>query len=103
MELADDIAYGVHDIEDIVARRLAERALVQAAVAKAFAAIGGSLLIKVRVSCEKAADAGRIAGAIQCLPSWPSSLSRCPMRCNSSYSPLLAGLIATMKISRNSY
>ena len=30
-------------------------------------------------------------GPIRCRPSRPSSLSRCPMRCNSSYSPLLAG------------
>lgn len=43
MELADDIAYGVHDIEDIVARRMAHRDEVQALLDSAFGAIGGRL------------------------------------------------------------
>jgi dGTPase len=37
MELADDIAYGIHDIEDIVARRLVEREELQQSIQKAFA------------------------------------------------------------------
>ena len=43
MELADDIAYGVHDIEDIVARRLATRDEVTDQLKTAFAAVGGTL------------------------------------------------------------
>ena len=43
MELADDIAYGVHDIEDIVARKLADQAKVRAALASVFAVIGDTL------------------------------------------------------------
>jgi dGTPase len=44
MELADDIAYGIHDIEDIVARRLIDRDEFGNHVRKAFDAIGGTLL-----------------------------------------------------------
>ena len=36
MELADDIAYGVHDIEDIVARRLADQDRVHELLSQAF-------------------------------------------------------------------
>lgn len=43
MELADDVAYGVHDIEDIVARRLSTRDEVHAELVTAFAPIGGAL------------------------------------------------------------
>jgi dGTPase len=43
MELADDIAYGVHDIEDIVARKLADQAKVRSALAAAFASVEGHL------------------------------------------------------------
>lgn len=43
MELADDIAYGVHDIEDIVARRLSTRGEVQDEMKAAFDAVGGCL------------------------------------------------------------
>lgn len=43
MELADDIAYGVHDIEDIVARRLATTEDVAAQLKSAFDSIGGQL------------------------------------------------------------
>lgn len=43
LELADDIAYGIHDIEDIVARRLCTSEEVLDEVEKAFAAIGGTL------------------------------------------------------------
>jgi dGTPase len=43
MELADDIAYGVHDIEDIVARRLATKDQVSDALMKSFSVIGGEL------------------------------------------------------------
>jgi dGTPase len=43
MELADDIAYGVHDIEDIVARKLADQAKVRAALDDVFAVIGNTL------------------------------------------------------------
>jgi dGTPase len=43
MELADDVAYGVHDIEDIVARRLADRDAVHAELERAFEAVGGTL------------------------------------------------------------
>jgi dGTPase len=43
MELADDIAYGIHDIEDIVARRLADQASVHDALANAFEVVDGAL------------------------------------------------------------
>ena len=43
MELADDIAYGVHDIEDIVARRLVDRDKLSASIISAFNEVGGSL------------------------------------------------------------
>lgn len=43
MELADDIAYGVHDIEDIVARKLANHSKVRAALTNVFSTIGGAL------------------------------------------------------------
>lgn len=43
LELADDIAYGIHDIEDIVARGLATAEDVRAEIEKAFDAIGGEL------------------------------------------------------------
>jgi dGTPase len=43
MELADDIAYGVHDIEDIIARQLATRDEVCQEITKAFEAAGGSV------------------------------------------------------------
>jgi hypothetical protein len=37
------------------------------------------------VRCEKAAEARRIDGCRSAAASRPSSLSQCPMRCNSSY------------------
>lgn len=43
MELGDDIAYGVHDIEDIVARHLAPSDLVRDSLIKSFAAADGRL------------------------------------------------------------
>jgi dGTPase len=43
LELADDIAYGIHDIEDIVARGLANAKEVRDAVGEAFTKIGGSI------------------------------------------------------------
>ncbi|WP_338663191.1 anti-phage deoxyguanosine triphosphatase [Pararoseomonas sp. SCSIO 73927] len=43
MEIADDIAYGIHDIEDIVARRLVDRDEISHALTDAFAQIGGTL------------------------------------------------------------
>jgi dGTPase len=43
MELADDIAYGVHDIEDIVARKLAAHTRVRAALGDVFGIVGGTL------------------------------------------------------------
>jgi dGTPase len=43
MELADDIAYGVHDLEDIVARKLASKRRVEAELVRAFHAAGGSV------------------------------------------------------------
>ena len=43
MELADDIAFGVHDLEDIVARRFATKEQWKVALDKAFDPIGGSL------------------------------------------------------------
>jgi dGTPase len=43
MELADDIADGIHDIEDIVARRLADLEEVRGALDKAFDTVGGAL------------------------------------------------------------
>jgi len=43
MELADDIAYGVHDIEDIVARGLADVSEVEASIDNCFSKIGGSI------------------------------------------------------------
>jgi dGTPase len=43
MELADDIAYGIHDIEDIVARRLVTREEVESAIEHAFGQVGGEI------------------------------------------------------------
>lgn len=44
LELADDIAYGIHDIEDIVARGLATTREVQDEITKAFTTIDGNCL-----------------------------------------------------------
>ncbi|WP_215751869.1 anti-phage deoxyguanosine triphosphatase [Gluconobacter sp. P5E10] len=44
LELADDIAYGIHDIEDIVARGLATESAVRNAVTVAFDKIDGKSL-----------------------------------------------------------
>ena len=43
MELADDIAYGIHDLEDIAGRRLAQPDEFRDAVLKAFNQVGGSI------------------------------------------------------------
>lgn len=43
MELADDIAYGIHDIEDIVARHLVDRDELTNSIKAAFDEAGGSL------------------------------------------------------------
>ncbi|MBW4708121.1 dGTPase [Roseobacter sp. YSTF-M11] len=43
LELADDIAYGIHDIEDIVARGLATKDEVRQEIARAFEYIGGQI------------------------------------------------------------
>lgn len=43
LELADDIAYGIHDIEDIIARRLATTEKIRSEIAKAFNKVGGSI------------------------------------------------------------
>ncbi|MCF2904646.1 dGTPase [Octadecabacter sp. CECT 8868] len=43
LELADDIAYGIHDLEDIVARGLATSEDIRAAVKTAFEEVGGKL------------------------------------------------------------
>lgn len=44
LELADDIAYGIHDIEDIVARGLASANEVREEITKAFKKIDGAAL-----------------------------------------------------------
>ena len=49
LELADDIAYGIHDIEDIIARNLASADEVRVEVGKAFNKIGGSITQGERV------------------------------------------------------
>ena len=43
LELADDIAYGIHDVEDIVARGLARSDEVRVEIEKAFDVVGGNL------------------------------------------------------------
>jgi dGTPase len=43
MELADDIAYGIHDLEDIVGRQLAPPNEFRDAVVDAFEKVGGSI------------------------------------------------------------
>lgn len=43
MELADDIAYGIHDLEDIVGRQLARPEEFRDAVVGAFQKVGGSI------------------------------------------------------------
>jgi dGTPase len=43
MEVADDIAYGVHDLEDIIARKLTTKDRWEAALAEAFEKAGGPL------------------------------------------------------------
>ena len=43
LELADDIAYGIHDIEDVVARGLASADEIRDEIKKAFDSVGGSL------------------------------------------------------------
>lgn len=54
LELADDIAYGIHDIEDIVARGLATASEVEEEIVKAFESIGRSCLAEfdARLVCE---------------------------------------------------
>lgn len=54
LELADDIAYGIHDIEDIVARGLATASEVQDAITKAFEKIDGDCLagFDAKLVCE---------------------------------------------------
>lgn len=66
MELADDIAYGVHDIEDIVARNLADRDEVRSEFKKAFKTVGGSL----------AANVGRLDATSICNALFKSSFER---------------------------
>lgn len=44
LELADDIAYGIHDIEDIVARGLASDKEVRCEIRKAFEEVHGELI-----------------------------------------------------------
>jgi len=57
MELADDIAYGVHDIEDIVARHMATRDEVQALLVRGFDTIGGSLNVSAgRLTPDRVCD-----------------------------------------------
>lgn len=43
LELADDIAYGIHDIEDIVARKLASESAIRDAIESAFDVVGGKI------------------------------------------------------------
>lgn len=43
LELADDIAYGIHDIEDIVARGLATKEEIRSEIQKAFDTVHGDL------------------------------------------------------------
>jgi len=43
MEFADDVAYGIHDLEDIIARKLATRDQWDKALAKSFDSVGGHL------------------------------------------------------------
>ncbi|OWY08738.1 hypothetical protein B6V74_13020 [Thioclava sp. F42-5] len=43
LELADDIAYGIHDIEDIVARGLASKEEVRAEISRVFDEVGGCI------------------------------------------------------------
>ena len=70
MELADDIAYGVHDLEDIIARKLTTKDQWEAALAKAFEKAGGSLpteegpLTAAVVTEELFADSWRRKGMI---------------------------------------
>lgn len=45
MEIADDIAYGVHDIEDVVGRKLADRESVENQIEEVFEEIGGSISV----------------------------------------------------------
>jgi dGTPase len=54
LELADDIAYGIHDIEDIVARGLATADEVREEIVKAFKEIEGGLLagFDAKLVCE---------------------------------------------------
>ncbi|WP_435166901.1 anti-phage deoxyguanosine triphosphatase [Falsirhodobacter sp. 1013] len=54
LELADDIAYGIHDIEDIVARGLATEREVKEEITKAFKKIDGGRLpgLDTNVVCE---------------------------------------------------
>jgi dGTPase len=44
MELADDIAYGIHDIEDIVARHLTTERQMTEELTKSFEVVSGSLM-----------------------------------------------------------
>ena len=44
LELADDIAYGIHDIEDIVARKLATEKEIVDSITEAFDSIGGAIM-----------------------------------------------------------
>ena len=49
MDLADDIAYGIHDIEDIVARKLADREKIEEKIKSAFSEIGDFIEIESNI------------------------------------------------------
>ncbi len=63
MELADDIAYGIHDIEDIVARKLATENQVRAALSSAFSAVNGKLVANTGTIDADSVSAGLFGGS----------------------------------------
>jgi dGTPase len=64
MELADDIAYGIHDIEDIVARKLSDKEAIERAIDLAFDQVGGSIGKEPSIDAKKI-NRGFFAGSFE--------------------------------------
>jgi dGTPase len=56
MELADDIAYGIHDIEDVVARKLADKETIEKAIDSSFAGVSGSISNETSIHAKRSIE-----------------------------------------------